>query len=70
VRRSDCLLSRCLAEGSFAGSGRVIDGLRSIPMFVVPAVPAFQATAWDYASHTATKGINPRPLDWQGGSTG
>jgi len=70
VRRSVCSLSRYLAGGSFAGTGRGIDGLRSIPMFAVPAVPAFQATAWDTASHAATKGLNPWPLDWQGGSTG
>ena len=70
MRRSDCSLSRYLAEGSFAGTGRVNDRLGSIPMSAVPAVRAFQATAWDSASHAATKGVNPRPLDWQGGSTG
>jgi len=70
VRRSDCSLSRYPAGGSFAGTDRAIDRLRSIPMFAVPAVSAFQATAWDTASHAATKGVNPGPLDWQGGTTG
>ena len=69
MRRSDCSLSRYLAEGSFAGTGRVNDRLGSIPMSAVPAVRAFQATAWDNASHVA-KGNTPRPLDLPGGSTG